>query len=385
MINHASQRLMKGLPRRSAATLSEVLIAMLLMSLGIVGLATLFPVSVMRSIQASQLTNAAVLKMNAQALIDVDRRLIHDPDYDGDYTEHQYTNYLVDPLGAQAAFGLPATVGSLARFDAGCSQAVPPWYPTGTSGVPAADYLATLPDSWVTQFEGLGSGLNTAGTSVDVTGLSTGGVTLPTTVDARAILYRADGKISYTRILTGISGDTISWAALQPVPTGAGGLVVGNVRVETQERRYTWMLTVRKTGAQTATVDVVVFFRRGFDINEEVAYGPPTSANLPPGLAADPDPVAFDPLRRNVDNVSASNQLVINVPAGSRPYIVKGSFVLDAYNAIWYRVQEISPATAPIAGGTMTVFLDRPAVAASNQAVFMRGIIAVYPIGSLGL
>ena len=45
----------------SGSTLSEVLISLLVMSIGVVSLATLFPVSVLRSIQATQLTNAANL------------------------------------------------------------------------------------------------------------------------------------------------------------------------------------------------------------------------------------------------------------------------------------------------------------------------------------
>ena len=39
------------------------------MSIGVIALATLFPISVLRSIQASQLTNATNLRYNAEARI----------------------------------------------------------------------------------------------------------------------------------------------------------------------------------------------------------------------------------------------------------------------------------------------------------------------------
>lgn len=57
--------------RRAGTTLSEVLISLLVMSIGVVSLATLFPISVLRSIQATHLTNAANLRYNVEALLSV--------------------------------------------------------------------------------------------------------------------------------------------------------------------------------------------------------------------------------------------------------------------------------------------------------------------------
>lgn len=56
---------------RAGTTLSEVLISLLVMSIGVVSLATLFPISVLRSIQATQLTNAANLRYNVEAMLSV--------------------------------------------------------------------------------------------------------------------------------------------------------------------------------------------------------------------------------------------------------------------------------------------------------------------------
>ena len=54
--------------RLAGTTLSEVLVSLLVMSIGVVSLASLFPISVIRSVQATKLTNAAQLKYNAESL-----------------------------------------------------------------------------------------------------------------------------------------------------------------------------------------------------------------------------------------------------------------------------------------------------------------------------
>ena len=56
---------------RAGTTLSEVLISLLVMSIGVVSLATLFPISVLRSVQATHLTNSANLRYNVEALLSV--------------------------------------------------------------------------------------------------------------------------------------------------------------------------------------------------------------------------------------------------------------------------------------------------------------------------
>jgi type II secretory pathway pseudopilin PulG len=53
-------------PGRSGATLTEVLMSLLIMSIGIVSVITMFPLAVLRSIQATQLTNSRLLKQNVQ-------------------------------------------------------------------------------------------------------------------------------------------------------------------------------------------------------------------------------------------------------------------------------------------------------------------------------
>ena len=57
--------------QRAGATLSEVLISLLVMSIGVVSLATLFPIAILRSVQATHLTNSANLRYNVEALLSV--------------------------------------------------------------------------------------------------------------------------------------------------------------------------------------------------------------------------------------------------------------------------------------------------------------------------
>ena len=107
--------------KRSGVTLTEVLMSLMIMSIGISAVAVLFPISVLRSVQATQLTNAAILKSNAQALLDMRQELVFDPDGDGNFDEHigaqQELNYVVDPSGYfEMATGAAFSTASYATF-----------------------------------------------------------------------------------------------------------------------------------------------------------------------------------------------------------------------------------------------------------------------------
>jgi hypothetical protein len=262
-----------------------------------------------------------------------------------------------------------------------------------------------MPDSWVFEYQGQGGnpqngGASTA-TQLDVTGLNLGlystNATFPNVPDPqiRAVIFSADGLSSHARILTkaayngaAANTTTIFWTedlngngALDPgedvngngfadqygLPAAfvAGG--IGKVRIEVQERRYTWLLTVRMDaqGVQPS-VDVVVFFQRKFDINsDELLY-----------------PATF---------TSGSNQVQVTFAAGyAPPFMNKGNYVLDANNAFWYRISNVVPTTSTSA----TVILEVPANATNlnvvdpntnttelPRAMFPRNVVNVYPLG----
>ncbi len=54
-----------------ASTLTEVLVALMITSIGLVSVATLFPLSILRSVKATQLTSATDVRFNAEAAIDM--------------------------------------------------------------------------------------------------------------------------------------------------------------------------------------------------------------------------------------------------------------------------------------------------------------------------
>ena len=61
---------------RTGTTLSEVLVSMLIMSIGVVSLAALFPISVLRTAQATQLTHSVFLRNNAEAAVESNMGLL---------------------------------------------------------------------------------------------------------------------------------------------------------------------------------------------------------------------------------------------------------------------------------------------------------------------
>lgn len=93
---------------RGGVTLTEVLMSLLIMSVGVVSLATLFPISTLRILEATNHTNATVLRFSAEGLVDAFPNLIHEPDggqivpgsgSPGVPTRELGRNYVVDPLG----------------------------------------------------------------------------------------------------------------------------------------------------------------------------------------------------------------------------------------------------------------------------------------------
>ena len=75
-----------GRPARSGVSLSEVLMSLGLMSIGIAFIAGIFPLAALRTLRATNLTNATILRFNAEAAIATQedfagtrRALIHNP------------------------------------------------------------------------------------------------------------------------------------------------------------------------------------------------------------------------------------------------------------------------------------------------------------------
>ena len=83
---------------RRGATLTEVLLSMMILSIGVLALASLFPIGILSSVRATQLTNAVALKQNALAQVQVNPGFVLDPDQNFSPMFGTKYNYIIDPL-----------------------------------------------------------------------------------------------------------------------------------------------------------------------------------------------------------------------------------------------------------------------------------------------
>jgi hypothetical protein len=414
---------MKPMPPRSTPvspaglTLVEVLMSLLVTGIGIASVIVLLPLSFVRAVQATNLTNGTILRYNAESLFDADPTdLVYIYPFwepNTNYTvgqnvlaptnaggnNHFFTvtvagasgaapptwplaggtvldgtvtwtdsglldHYVVDPLGAlgvgnqmgnNALAGLPAGRVTIPRFGGAPNGLTLP-------STTAAGRLTSLPDSWVEQARGpVTTTLTTAtltGPDLSGVGFSVPDIAANVKLTSRIVLIDASGKNSQTRIITAITTPTVTWAATDPLPAT---FVPTQARVETLEQRYTWMLTVRRSTNGQANVDVTVFFRR-------------------PIVANSPDEQVY------VASGTGST-FTIQYSGLAKPFAKKGGFLFDSSYAHWYRILDITNDS----GSQFTVLVDsqRPqsetiAPTGSNEfgAVFMRGVVDVFPIGN---
>ena len=160
-MNRTRQQIVAGnrIVTRSGVTLSEVLVSMVIMSIGVVLLSTLLPISILRTAQATQLTHAVFLRNNAEAAIESNPLVLSNMQIaPGSFG-------VIDPLGSMLV--TPAQplggAGGIARASGGATT------------LPRADQLATLPDSWtlVREDSVVPGSYNTATSTITVRNLTT--------------------------------------------------------------------------------------------------------------------------------------------------------------------------------------------------------------------
>lgn len=425
---------------RRGVSLTEVLISLGLMSIGIAFIAGIFPLAALRTLRATNLTNSTILRFNAEAAIaaisdgaGTAKALIHNPDFDlldTDFdgipdnrtylSEHNGLNYMVDPVGywEQDAVGGVATIfGNNAP--AAVTYPIPGRF-AASADLAAAKALATLPDT----FNDLGETVATANTttSVDVPLDVDLGSVSPSDADYRVLLFNPTEDKSEARLIDSVtssaSGYTINWTGDLPFTE------VGRVKIDVPTTRYTWMLSVRKRASGPANVDVVVFLNRSFDTASEQVFDAefrminldPTAADgdgSPGATGVDDDENGTDDDRSEIgfpgtDDIP-NNRVIIRWPVDDNsendPFLLRGSYILDTKNCIWYRMQAVESETDDGTTFTARVVLDA-AIKANNTedlhnfgttdagedadgsgaldqggAITPRGVIAVYPLG----
>ncbi len=483
--------------RRGIASLTEVLMSMLILSIGVSSVAVLFPVSVLRSVQATHLTNAAILMTNAKALVQMRKELLFDPDGDGNLDEHirnrTEQHYIVDPSGyfeiAVAPLatwsifptlsanndptlpndstlrglcdwfgnidsnndGVPEPFDVLPRYDGGVRTAtIGTWGGNGLNPDPGAaphqarslqllgSSLSKLGDGWETKVDTiaeqfvLADGSLTTSTAGSVVGLqlpddldltdvqtatnyvprNAGTQIIPDPDVCRIVVFSIDGRFSVSLPLIAInpSNNTAVWTedinfnrSMDPgedlnmngivdgisgndrllpaqfYDAAIGSYLVGRVLLQSSRTHdYNWLLTVRRgSDGQARGVDVVVTHNKSVTPDDERLY----TAGFVKG--------------RYTLNVFADGGLNEQGDA-IEPALKKSGYVLDVTNARWYRVQgyreasgiELAPGVTgtPIGNGYQ-ITLESPVIqsAVIGKAMFLPGVIDVYPMGSVSL
>ncbi len=253
----------RGTVAPAGVTLSEVLVSMLIMSVGVVSLATLFPISVLRTAQATQLTHAVFLRNNVEAAVESNARLLSNAQVFG-----LSGLGIIDPLGVQLVGTLNVdawgvgwnTFGGMRRTDGLASTSI-----SAPQRLALAEQLAALPDSWSLVREEVVTATNLTPTSPayptitvgnSTTGLNVRNGQYPSNARHRMVMFDATGRFAVLQPLyqvQQISPYTLSWwnvngsgTSLATGPYLPTGFMPTRVRIEAQDRRYTWMMTVRK-------------------------------------------------------------------------------------------------------------------------------------------
>lgn len=314
---------------RRGATLTEVLMALLIMAVGIVSVFTLFPLSILLSIRSHTLTEARIHKNNAAELIRSQPSVLTAPPME--------SVYVVDPLGWYAAgdegvnadnFGGMAS--ALVRTNGGLTR-------------DEARMFCEHPDGWKLEVEAVPSSMTPTVVTFPPT------VELPQLAQARARpeLHRLlIGGV--TRPIHSISGQTVTLPANAPLV----GIAVDDLAaVEVADRRVTWLVTVRSDGNRR-NANMAIFFSRSFSPDDEHAYA---------SSWADPQP----------------DQVTITWGAGeAKPLLKPGSWILDAERCTWIAIRNVEESAS-----SAVVTLDRIVPTDSmGQAILMRSIVNVFDL-----
>jgi hypothetical protein len=416
----------------AGSTLVEVLASILALAIGVTMVATLYPVSILRSINATRLTRGTIHRHNAEAWIDVfTDQLVHNPDRAGTplnpaanprkhydpshpgYGTLSFHNYIVDPIGWETirkdtnsdttanVFGSLTGPAGPPVFGAAGWGSLPRYNGIDTrpaTGMTASDFeiaqrIALSPDNWVEPLDGefeVSPAYTAGSNNITIRGPSGGDLTsldsqIPTTATdlatVRIVILDVSGKSSQVREL-GMGSSitttgTITW-------TSGGALSLSNftpttVRIQVRERHFTWMLTVRnrtELGGATAAddkkkanVDVVVFFRRQYSAGTNGHEN--TAWNF---VVQDPPPGAR---RKYLIQAPGAPGAALSSP---RPFLKKGAWLCDTINARWYRIQRIDNETsnAPI----ITLETAPPPDELLTKGVILPTVVEVYSLGT---
>ncbi|MFK7777972.1 MAG: prepilin-type N-terminal cleavage/methylation domain-containing protein [Gimesia sp.] len=415
--------------RRRGVTLMEVLMSVMIMGIGVVSLASLFPISVLRGVQATKLTNSTVLRYNAEALIDAfPQHFVFDPDGILNTNGHiahqrQNRNYIVDPLGSYyATTDSTGLEGSFGNDGLGSSVTRIPRFHAGLTSQLGALNFFSQQDSWTLLYDGIPSSINGARDTItiDPDDITSGSINLteisqtvtPATgslAGGRLLLYDVTGKQVQVRNINGASINTSTGeiSFTNPLPDNELYDNIAKIRIEIFDQRYSYLLTVRRQiASDVASVDVVVFFRRNFDPEFEAVHD--VENFVAEWLPGDDGAWGFAGVDDDGDKDDGGNTDEYAGEAGwpgsddyrrrefrlhfntdvEKPLVKKGGYVFDSINARWYRIQKIENDSS----ATVDLTLDQPIIQSINDPddptalvtgmIVMPNIVQVYPLGN---
>ncbi|WP_459555776.1 type IV pilus modification PilV family protein [Lacunimicrobium album] len=372
--------------QRTGATLIEVLMALMIMSIGVVSVATLFPLALKRAVQATQLTNSQILREQViemlkvhPELIPINDRFVHDysvPKVAG-VTPRALFPYgpnvpltlwrdievvrIVDPLGMYE-YGDSATAGTVGVMDSNDDFSYPkfasvpadkinprPAFAPGFANpsIPVriggswnreqAFSRVPLRDSWVTDQET--TFIPTAQPNLSVIEhppqlenlFDDLGSRLATS-ELRVLVLDSDAKTAQLRGITSIDDATNRITLDRPLPNNGRYNAVSQVRIQEFEQRYTWMLTTRTTLIGTEEVrthiDLAIFFRRDF-----------SPASETPHKLLYLDAQAIKPGRIRQDQ--RKFPYIILDPTTPATTLGSGDWIFDYRRANWFQIRQI--------------------------------------------
>ena len=466
--------------------------ALLIMAIGVTSIFTLFPLSILRSIKANQLTNAKLVEENARELILANPQLITgappwtpsttygtQPAYttlgintpsDCWVTPRPRSGRLLPETNLLYVMGGAGNSGVSASFEPVWPNRTVSWtgvqdstlrggYNNQTSGYitsppfPAAIYDGSLNDSTAPNFnawfayrhsryeadptwsayvvdplgwyemnaQGLAAARDHFGqldrihcqlTPTQASQLFSSqdtwtpvlDATVPNTVAANVVTFdpilnldltqsRQQGRLVFLSedgrrsaavpidtTASGLTKDQVAWTGT--LPTDLDAIAPGEifeVRIETYERRYSWMMTVRQGPQGQAKIDVVIFFNRSSNSLDEEAIGHLPSSNVNSATEG----VEFQ-----------GNQALLSwhasgpaARAGGDPKLKEGHSIFDAVNGHWYRIQKVEsynkttdPRTAVLTLNTTVTVPTSTAVDYDGQAILLPNIVTTFPI-----
>ena len=389
-----TMRLLAATPEnRTGATLTEVLMSMMILSIGVLSLAAMFPIGILSSVRATQLTHSVTLKNNVASQIDLDPGIVLDPDRNHNELNGTGFDYIIDPIGSlrlsdanSDGFVNPSDQNEWVRpfgwFDQnGDGQAtqneyICRRYHSGYNTTFSAETLASLPDSWTELAAGppQASGFpDQHRVNIDATTDMTTVGTIALTnlqpgpqVPLRVMLVDPRDGQSHTSLINQVSGQTIKWNRQMPMTPAKAMQQVNEIRVQQQELKYSCLLTVRRENSGAAAVDVVVFLRRSFTLDDERPVG--SSTGFVPG----------------------TQTVRVTIPVNSPVTYRTGGYILDATNLRWYQIAEVTELTATEREIALQQPITEFALPTNNPngpngrgAILMPHVVQVFHLGDL--